>query len=126
MRKEDDAVIGEVYGEVGVGVMRRQVARMLSLDVDGLGFHEGAERNPVVRGLQQRHPGLRPVCLHTRRTRRLGPFIGHCVRVAQAVRVKARMAEELGPRVRAESKTEHAFHGSSRLAGAEGFPRLIV
>ena len=65
MRKEDDAVIGEVYCEVGVGVMRRQVARMLSLDVDGLGFHEGAERNPVARGLQQRHPGLRPVCLHS-------------------------------------------------------------
>jgi hypothetical protein len=65
MRKEDDAVIGEVYGEVGVGVMRRQVARILSLDVDGLGFYEGAERDPVVRGLQQRHPGLRPVCLHS-------------------------------------------------------------
>ncbi len=125
MRKEDDAVIGEVYGEVGVGVMRRQVAGILSLDVDGLGTLVEAERDPVARGLQQRHPGLRPVCLHS-------PYeaawaVHRPLRPRSAGRKgQARMAEESGPEVRAESKTEHAFPGSSRLAGSEGFPGLIV
>jgi hypothetical protein len=41
--------------------VREQVARILSLDVDGTGFPEVGRRDPVVGGLQARWPGLRPV-----------------------------------------------------------------
>lgn len=40
---------------------RSQVARILSLDVDGSRFPAVGERDPVVAGLQQRYPGPRPV-----------------------------------------------------------------
>lgn len=35
------------------------------LDVDGRGFLEVAQRDPVVGGLQRRYPGLRPVCSYS-------------------------------------------------------------
>ena len=44
-----------------LAAVRAQVARILSLDVDGSGFPAVGERDPVVAGLQRRYPGLRPV-----------------------------------------------------------------
>ena len=41
--------------------IRDQVARILSLDVDGSGFAAVGTADPVVAGLQRRYPGLRPV-----------------------------------------------------------------
>ena len=38
LREEDGSVVGEVYGGADVEVVRRQVARILSLDADGSGF----------------------------------------------------------------------------------------
>jgi DNA-3-methyladenine glycosylase II len=58
-------VVGEVFGEADVGVVRAQVGRILSLAVDGRGFAEVGERDPVVGRLQTRYPGLRPVCLYS-------------------------------------------------------------
>ena len=42
-------------------VISAQLARILSLDVDGSGFPAVGERDPVAAGLQRRYPGLRPV-----------------------------------------------------------------
>ena len=40
VREEDGVILGGVFGEARVGVVRRQVERILSLDVDGSGFPE--------------------------------------------------------------------------------------
>ncbi len=61
MREESGAILGMVFGWAEVGVVRRQVAQILLLDVHGRGFPEVAERDPVVGRLQARYPGLRPV-----------------------------------------------------------------
>lgn len=65
LREKGGAVVGEVYGGADVAVVRRQVARILSLDVDGDGFPGVGERDPVVGRLQARYPGLRPVCFYS-------------------------------------------------------------
>ena len=124
VRQEGGVVIGEVSGEADVGVVRRQVARILSLEVDGRGFPEVGVRDPVVGALQRRYPGLRPVCFHSPYEAAAWAIIGHRVRMVQAAKVKARMAEQLGPKVEVEDKTEHAFPGPSRLAELEEFPGL--
>jgi DNA-3-methyladenine glycosylase II len=54
-------VVGEVFGDADPEAVRDQVARILSLDVDGSGFPAVGRRDPVVGGLQARWPGLRPV-----------------------------------------------------------------
>ncbi len=124
LRQEDGVVIGEVFGEADVSVVERQVARILSLNVDGNGFPEVAGRDPVVGRLQRRYPGLRPVCFHSPYEAAAWAIIGHRVRIVQAARVKARMAEELGTRVKVDDKILPAFPGPSRLAGLKGFPGL--
>ena len=121
---EGDVVVGEVYGEADVGVVWRQVARILSLDVDGSGFPEVGERDAVVGRLQARYPGLRPVVFYSPYEAAAWAIIGHRVRILQAAKIKARMAEELGTPVGIRGEPARAFPGPPRLLKLERFPGL--
>ncbi len=124
VRQEVAVVIGDLYGAADPEVVRRQVARILSLDVDGRGFPGVGVRDPVVAALQRRYPGLRPVCFYSPYEAAAWAIIGHRVRVVQAAEVKARMAAELGPKVDVGDAVEHAFPGPSRLTDLKRFPGL--
>ncbi len=62
--RQDDAgdVHAAIHGpaNIDVGSVRRQVARVLSLDHDGAEFMLVGERDPVIGKLQAAAPGLRP------------------------------------------------------------------
>jgi len=124
VRQEGEAVVGDVYGAADPGVVKRQVARILSLDSDGRGFPEVGARDPVVAGLQRRYPGLRPVCFYSPYEAAAWAIIGHRLRIVQAAKIKARLAAELGPKVDLGGGVEHAFPGPSRLADLGRFPGL--
>lgn len=124
VHQEDDAVIGEVYGDADVEVVKRQVGRILVLNVDGRGFTEVGERDPVVGGLQRRYPGLRPVCFYSPYEAAAWAIMGNRIRLAQAAKIRARMAEEMGPQVTMGDEVAHAFPGPSRLEQLETFPGL--
>jgi DNA-3-methyladenine glycosylase II len=121
----DGAVLGEVFGDADPDPMREQVARILSLDVDGSGFPEVGWRDPVVGRLQGRWPGLRPVGFFSPYEAAAWALIGHRIRIVQAARVKERMAAELGQAVDLHGDVRHAFPGPGRLAALEGFPGLF-
>jgi DNA-3-methyladenine glycosylase II len=125
VRSEDGAIAGEVFGEADAEVAGAQVARILSLDVDGRGFAEVGRRDPVVGRLQARFPGLRPVCFYSPYEAAAWALISQRARIVQSARTKARMAEELGPTVEIHGKPVHAFPGPSRLAGLTDFPGLF-
>ncbi len=57
----DSHVHGEVYGDASAVEVQAKVARILSLDVDGSGWHEVGLRDPVVGRLQRKFAGFRPV-----------------------------------------------------------------
>ena len=124
LRSEGGAVVGEVYGNVDSGVVRSQVGRILSLDVDGSGFAGVGERDAVVGRLQRRYPGLRPVLFYSPYEAAAWAIIGNRIRIPQAAKIKARMAMELGEAVEVAGKREHAFPGPSRLSELEDFPGL--
>ena len=124
VREEGGSVVGEVYGGANVEVVRRQVARILSLDADGGGFPGVGEREPVVGRLQARYPGLRPVCFFSPYEAAAWAIIGNRVRIVQAARIKASMARELGSVAEVRGEREYAFPGPSRLARLDGFPGL--
>jgi DNA-3-methyladenine glycosylase II len=126
VREEDGMILGEVSGEAEVDVVRRQVERILSLDVDGGGFPEVGRRDPVVGGLQARYPGLRPVCFYSPYEAAAWALIGQRIRIVQAARIKNRMARELGPTVEIHGVREHAFPGPEKLETLEGFPGLTT
>ncbi|CAN5854974.1 DNA-3-methyladenine glycosylase [soil metagenome] len=125
VRSEDGVILGEVYGDADTGTVREQVARILSLDVDGSGFPEVGDRDPIVEGLQERYPGLRPVCFNSPYEAAVWAIIGHRIRIVQAARIKARLAEELGPAVDVDGETLRAFPAPSRLSRLESFPGLF-
>ncbi|MDP9613070.1 hypothetical protein [Streptomyces demainii] len=89
--------------------VRAQLARILSLDVDGSGFPGLAAADPVVAGLMADYPGLRPVCFHSPYEAAAWAVIGHRVRMTQASAVKARLAERYGRRVQIAGRTLYAF-----------------
>jgi DNA-3-methyladenine glycosylase II len=124
LRQPDGVVVGKVFGEADAAAVREQVARILSLDVDGTGFPEVGRRDPVVGRLQGRWPGLRPVGFFSPYEAAAWALIGHRIRIVQAARIKERMAAELGQAVDVHGDVRHAFPGPARLAALEGFAGL--
>jgi hypothetical protein len=69
VRQDDQAVHAELASRPAAPLARRaarDLEQMLCLDVDGSGFTALGERDRVVRALQQRFSGLRPVLFYTR------------------------------------------------------------
>ena len=90
---------------------RRDVERILSLDVDGRAFAALADGDAVVAGLQRRHGALRPVLFFTPYEAAAWAIIGHRIRRTQAATVMRRLGAELGER--------GAFPAPARLADLE-------
>jgi DNA-3-methyladenine glycosylase II len=107
-----------------VAAVRRQVERILSLDVDGSGFPAVGDRDPVVGRLQRRFPGLRPIGFWSPYEAAAWTIIGHRIRIRQAAVIKARMARQLGEPVAFGDRVVHAFPAPARLASLESFPGL--
>ena len=126
LRQADGVVVGEVFGQADPDAAREQVARILSLDVDGSGFPDVGRRDPVVGRLQARWPGLRPVLFFSPYEAAAWALIGHRIRIVQAARVKQRMADELGQAVDLHGDVRHAFPSPARLAALEGFRGLFA
>jgi len=117
----------EVHGDVlaadGAGVdpalearVRAEIEAILSLDVDGSGFPAVGARDPVVARLQARLPGLRPVLFWSPYEAAAWAVIGQRVQMAQAARVKQRLAEELGVGTEVDGVQLSAFPAPERLA----------
>lgn len=124
VNSEGSKVVVDTYGEAAPETVRDQVERVLSLDVDGGRFREVGERDPLVRKLQERYPGLRPVCFYSPYEAAAWAIIGNRIRIVQAAKIKARMAEELGSPVQVRAKKDYAFPVPSRLLRLDGFPGL--
>ena len=125
LRAGDNTIVAEVFGEADPTVIRAQVARILSLDIDGRDWPGVGKRDLVMGRLQARYPGLRPVCFFSPYEAAAWALISHRIRITQAARIKARLAEELGPMVEIHGRTHHAFPGPSRLGQLETFPGLF-
>ena len=129
VREHPRGVTGEILSparpsrELATAI-RDQVARILSLDVDGSGFAAVGTADPVVAGLQRRYPGLRPVSFWSPYEAAAWAIIGQRIRIRQAATVKARMSEQLGEPVSFGDHVVHAFPAPQQLATLDGFAGL--
>ena len=99
VRQEDEAVHAELGDQPPADLAcraARDLERILSLDVDGTGFAALSERDDVVRALQRRFPGLRPVLFYTPYEAAAWAIIGQRIRMTQAATIKERLGDELG------------------------------
>lgn len=117
-------VTAEVTGPAPPG-LRDQLARILSLDVDGSGFAAVGQRDPVVGRLARRYPGLRPVCFSSPYEAACWAVIGHRIRIVQAAAVKERIAAAYGEKRTVAGAKLAAFPPPQVLrdvAGQAGLP----
>ncbi|AIG74425.1 Hypothetical protein AJAP_07575 [Amycolatopsis japonica] len=110
----------EVFADEGLAVeVGAQVRRILSVDVDGVGFAKLGAADPVVRRLQREHPGLRPVLFHSPYEAACWAILSHRTRMSQAATVKRRLAEEFGRPVDVGGQVLRSFPAPDVLAGPE-------
>jgi DNA-3-methyladenine glycosylase II len=116
-----------VYADVEVdeASVQRQVARILSLDVDGSGWAEVGQRDPVVAGLQQMFPGFRPVNWSNAYEAAAWCLISSRISMRQGQGVKDRMSRELGHEVDVHGHRLWVFPAPARLAELKAFPGLF-
>ncbi|MFG1945306.1 DNA-3-methyladenine glycosylase family protein [Nonomuraea sp. NPDC048826] len=104
--------------------IRGEVARILSLDVDGSGFAALGEADPVLGDLQRATPGLRPVCFWSPWESACWAVIVQRSSMLIASRIKQRIAERHGARVEIDGRAFPVFPPPVTLleAGGLGVP----
>lgn len=120
-----DAVQVDCFGDANPETVRDQVGRILSLDVDATGYAEVIDRDPVLRDIDARRRGLRPVLFFSPYEAAAWAIIGNRIRITQAATIKARLASELGAAVGVGGEIVHAFPGPEVLRQLESFPGLF-
>ncbi len=124
MEERGGRVVGRAVGSTDVEAVRAQVARILSLDHDASTFAEVGKRNPVIGGLQERFAGLRPVCFYSPYEAAAWAVLASRSSMTQAVRVKARLCEELGEVRSIDGTSFLSFPYPERLAELRSFPGI--
>jgi len=114
----------EPAGEASEDELRRQVARILSLDHDGAGLAEVIDRDPVVAAISRGADGLRPVLFHSPYEAAAWSVISARTQQRRAQRVRAELSRELGVVLEVGGVAMPAFPLPQRLAELDAFPGL--
>jgi DNA-3-methyladenine glycosylase II len=99
-----------------------EVARILSIDVDGTPLDELAQRDPVVAKLVHDAPGLRPVCFWTPWEAACWAVLSQRTSMKVASGIKRRIGEELGTRVVVDGHELVAFPSPGVVASGATLP----
>jgi DNA-3-methyladenine glycosylase II len=118
-------VHGTVYGDAPPDAVRQQVARILSLDIDGSGWPEVGRRDPVVGRLQSMFAGFRPVNWSNAYEATAWCLISARISMRQGEGVKERMCRELGAAVDIHGHRLYNFPGPEVLAELRSFKGLF-
>ncbi|ADD42625.1 DNA-3-methyladenine glycosylase family protein [Stackebrandtia nassauensis] len=125
LRQETDGTVRvEITGAADAEAVGAQVRRIMSLDIDGTGYPAVVASDPIVKGLSEQYPGLRPVCFHSPYEAAAWAVIGHRIRITQAAGIKAAMAARLGETVTVAGRPVAAFPTPEVLAEVGEFPGL--
>jgi DNA-3-methyladenine glycosylase II len=127
VREVNHSIVCEAYGHPtpDIDAVKRQTARILSLDVDGRGFPAIGQADPVAAELQRRYPGLRPVCFYSPYEAAVWAILSQRIGMQQAAAIKARLCERLGEQVSLHGQAMRAFPAPQILAELEDFPGLF-
>lgn len=118
-RRVDVEITGPGAGEPS---LPDQVARILSLDVDGTAVDEIVAREPVVARLTSASPGLRPVCFWSPWEAACWAILTQRSSMHTASLQKQRIADSYGSPVTVDGRELRAFPGPQQLLDAPSLP----
>ena len=124
VRQDDSGVQVAVQGEVGLDVVRAQVARVLSLDHDGNEFTAVGERDPVIKRLQLVAPGLRPPLFYSPYEAAAWCVLSARRGAAQAATARGQLNDAYGATFDIAGQTVAAFPTPDRLLEVSAFPGI--
>ena len=125
VRQDDaDVVRCTVLGDGDLAAIRRQVARVLSLDHDGTEFTKIAERDAVIARLQQAAPGLRPPLFYSPYEAAAWSVLSARRPAKQMMTVRQRLSEAHGATFEVAGRSLAAFPLPEALLAVESFPGL--
>jgi DNA-3-methyladenine glycosylase II len=116
---------GTVYGDAEGDSVKKQVTRLLSLDIDGRGWPEVGKRDPVVAKLQKMFPGFRPVNWSNAYEAAAWCLVSSRISMRQGQGVKDRMSRELGQEVDVHGHRLWVFPDPARLIELKSFAGLF-
>jgi len=111
-------------GEADVEAVRRQVARVLSLDHDGTEFTRIGERDPVIGRLQAAAPGLRPPLFYSPYEAAAWCVLSARRPAGQMMLVRQRLSEAHGAVFELAGRRLAAFPVPEALLAVETFPGI--
>jgi DNA-3-methyladenine glycosylase II len=124
-QSDSGLVSGKVYGAADVAEVEHQVARILSLDVDGREWPDVGRRDPVVGRLQLMFPGFRPVNWSDAYEAAAWCVMSTRINMRQAQAIKDRMCRELGHEADVHGHRLWTFPEPSRLIDLESYQGLF-
>src|SRR5690242_10018398 len=125
VRQNADGVVhGIVHGATDVDAVRRQVARVLSLDHDGTAFTAIGERDPVIGRLQQVAPGLRPPLFYSPYEAAAWSVLSARRPARQMMAVRQRLSEAHGTVFELAGQRLAAFPTPEALQAVTEFPAI--
>ncbi len=123
--RQDDGAPGlvhcTVHGNGDLDAVRRQVARVLSLDHDGHAFDEIGRRDPVIGRLQQVAPGLRPPLFHSPYEAAIWSVLSARRPAMQMARVRAALAQAQGVTFELAGRALSSLPGPAQILELDEF-----
>ncbi|HSP09571.1 MAG TPA: DNA-3-methyladenine glycosylase 2 family protein [Candidatus Dormibacteraeota bacterium] len=118
-------VRGTVHGVATADQVRKQVARILSLDVDGRRWPETGRHDAAVARLQAMYPGFRPVNWSNAYEAAAWCLISSRITMRQGQGIKERMSRELGDSIDIHGHKLFCFPGPRALVELTSFQGLF-
>jgi DNA-3-methyladenine glycosylase II len=114
----------EPLSEDEIARVRRQVARVVSLDHDGEAFHQLCLANPALAAVHARAPGFRPALFYSPYEAAIWSVISARRPRAQGITLRTRLAEQYGTAFELAGSRTLAVPGPSHLLAVEAVPGL--
>lgn len=124
LREEGAELVVEYAGTDDEAAVRKQIARILGLDVDGEEWLAVGRRDPVVGKLQRQFPGFFTAAKASPYDAATWGMIAPRLSIAQAAKIKIAMARELGTPVEIDGKAYDVFPSPAVLRSLDRFPGL--
>jgi len=124
VRQDEAGVHCAVHGDADIDAVRRQVARVLSLDHDGAAFARIGDRDPVIARLFAAAPGLRPPLFHSPYEAAAWAVLSVRRVPKQMDAVRRRLSEAHGATFELAGERVAAFPTPDQLLVVDAFPGI--
>jgi DNA-3-methyladenine glycosylase II len=124
VRQDDRGVHCAVFGDADIDAVRRQVARVLSLDHDGAAFARIGDHDPVIARLLAAAPGLRPPLFYSPYEAAAWAVLSVRRVPKQMAEVRRRLSEAHGATFELAGERVAAFPTPDQLLVVDAFPGI--